>query len=337
MIDNPTISVVLSVYNGGEFLTEAIESILNQTYKDFEFIIINDGSTDGSLELIREFEKQDSRIVLITRENKGLIASLNEGIEKSKGKYIARMDADDISLPNRFEVQLEFMEKNLNIGVCGSWIEVFGEGYKAKVVKVAPNDEELRAMLIFTVPVMHPSVMMRKDLLDIYNLRYNEEYQSAEDYKMWLDCAKFIKLANIEKVLLKYRILNTGMTRVAETTQNDKRYEVIGRIFKEALAKMGVENSEEENQFHYILISHERIVKTNVDIEYLDKYLNKLLNANKSSKLYQHRYLKYLLIKKFLVVVYFKVRNKDLSFLQAMFYKKFWLGIWYVMCGKITI
>lgn len=247
------------------------------------------------------------------------------------------MDQDDICLPNRFEEQLEFMKQNSDIGVCGSWIEVFGEGYKTKVVKVAPSDEELRTMLIFTVPVMHPSVMMRKDLLDIYNLRYNEEYQSAEDYKMWLDCAKFVKLANIQKVLLKYRILNTGMTRVAETTQNDKRYEVIGRIFKEALAKMGVENSEEENQFHYILISHERIAKTNVDIEYLDKYLNKLLNANKSSKLYQHRYLKYLLIKKFLVVVYFKVRNKDLSFLQAMFYKKFWLGIWYVMCGKITI
>lgn len=98
MINNPTISVVISVYNGEKYLSEAIESVLNQTYKDFEFIIINDGSTDNSLEIIKKYQNQDERIVLISRENKGLVSSLNEGIEKAKGKYIARMDADDICL-----------------------------------------------------------------------------------------------------------------------------------------------------------------------------------------------------------------------------------------------
>ncbi|HIP11775.1 MAG TPA: glycosyltransferase family 2 protein, partial [Arcobacter sp.] len=103
---NPMVSVLLSVYNGEKYLDEAIESILNQTYQDFEFIIINDGSTDKSLEIIEKYKKEDNRIVVISRENKGLIYSLNEGISQAKGKYIARMDADDISLATRFEEQV---------------------------------------------------------------------------------------------------------------------------------------------------------------------------------------------------------------------------------------
>ena len=117
---NPKISVVMSVYNGQDYLDEAIQSILKQTYKDFEFIIINDGSIDKSLEIIEKYKQQDERIVLISRENKGLIASLNEGIEKARGKYIARMDADDISLPNRFEEQLKIMENDKEIVGCGN-------------------------------------------------------------------------------------------------------------------------------------------------------------------------------------------------------------------------
>jgi len=114
------VSIVMSVYNAQKYLDEAIESILNQTYSNFEFIIINDGSTDKSLEIIENYAKKDSRIIVINRENKGLIYSLNEGIRKANGKYIARMDADDISLPQRLEKQVEFMEKNKNIGICGT-------------------------------------------------------------------------------------------------------------------------------------------------------------------------------------------------------------------------
>ena len=108
----------MPVYNGELYLAQAIDSILNQTYKNFEFIILNDGSNDNSLNIINDYQKEDDRIVLISRENKGLVYSLNEGIEKSKGKYIARMDADDICLPMRFEKQIELME-NENLDICG--------------------------------------------------------------------------------------------------------------------------------------------------------------------------------------------------------------------------
>ena len=119
-MNNPLVSVVLSVYNAEKHIVEAIESILTQSYKNFEFIIIDDGSTDGSLEIIKSYD--DERIILISRENKGLIASLNEGIEQAKGKYIARMDADDISLSSRFEEQVTFMEMHEEVGICGTTI-----------------------------------------------------------------------------------------------------------------------------------------------------------------------------------------------------------------------
>lgn len=329
------ISVVMSVYNGGEYLAEAIESVLNQTYRDFEFIIVNDGSADQSLEVIKIYQEQDDRIVLISRENRGLIVSLNEGLEKAKGKYIARMDADDICLPTRFEEQIEFMEQNPDIGICGSWIEIFGENFKTKIIKAAPLDEKLRVQLIFSVPVMHPSVIIRKDLLDKYNLRYNEEYKTAEDYKMWIDCAKFTRFANIQRVLLKYRILDTSITRIAEADKDDKRYEVMNRIFKEALEEMRIQNSEKENRFHFALQSHNRIAKTDIDLSYLDSYIEKLLKANKYSKVFHHGYLEQLLFKKFLVVVYFKIKNRDFSFLQAPLYKRFWLATWSFLVKQI--
>ena len=125
----------MSVYNGEKYLAEAIKSILNQTYKNFEFIIVNDGSKDNSVEIIKNYMKKDNRIVLIDRENKGLPYSLNEGISIAKGQYIARMDADDISLSNRFEKQIKYMEEN-KIDVCGSYIKLFGDNTKEQIVNL---------------------------------------------------------------------------------------------------------------------------------------------------------------------------------------------------------
>ena len=138
----------MSVYNAEKYIEEAIQSVLNQTYNNFEFIIINDGSEDNSLEMLKNF-LADDRIILIDRENKGLVSSLNEGILKSKGNFIARMDADDICLPNRFEEQLNFMKKNSDVGVCGSWIELL-ETFKTKTWKIPCNDQRLKAELLFS-------------------------------------------------------------------------------------------------------------------------------------------------------------------------------------------
>jgi len=330
----PTISVVMSVYNAEKYIDEAILSILNQTYKNFEFIIINDGSTDKSLEIIEKYKNQDERIVLISRENKGLIASLNEGIEKARGKYIARMDADDISLPQRFEEQVKFMEENQDIGVCGTWIEVFGKNRKDSIWKIVTKHEELKTRLLFSVPVAHPSVIMRKELIEKYNLRYQEQYKHAEDYKFWLDYSKYTRFTNIPKKLFRYRYLETSVSRVADNAKDEQRYETISSIFKEVLDELGVENTEKENRLHFTIGLHERIAKENIDLMFLNVYLNKLIEANKKTKVFDKKYLEQYLAKKFLIVVYYKIKKKDFSFMSAIFYRFFWKALFCLLSSK---
>lgn len=323
----PIISVILPVYNAEKYLDEAIQSILDQTFKDFEFIIINDGSTDGSLSIIEKYQNIDERIILITRENKGLIASLNEGISISKGQYIARMDADDISLPERFAKQVAFMEKNPNIGVCGSWVEVFGENRKTTTWKLPVNNDELKTRLLFSVPVAHPSVIIRKKVIDEYDLRYNDNYKDAEDYKFWLDFSKHTEFANLPIVLFCYRYLETSVSRVADRNKVEQRYHIIKNVFSDVLSELGVQNTEKENQLHFTIGLNERIAKEEINLIYLNTYLNKLLMANKANKIFEQYYLQKYLARKFLIVVYYLFKRKRLSAVNAIFYRIFWSGV----------
>jgi len=212
---NPMISVVMSVYNAEKYLQEAIQSILTQTYKDFEFIIINDGSSDKSLEIIEKYRNQDERIVLISRENRGLIASLNEGIEKARGKYIARMDADDISLPERFEKQLELMEKD-TLDICGCHYFLINEKNDFVSVFLAPIiKSSFYYHMANTVPFGHPSVMYRKDFFERHNLFYGKSrYQNAEDYALWLNMWQLgASFGNVNAFLFKYRDFSESLSK----------------------------------------------------------------------------------------------------------------------------
>ena len=187
MDNNILVSVILPVYNAQKYLEEAIESIINQTYTNFEFIIIDDGSGDNSLNIINKYQKQDSRILVITRENKGLVYTLNEGINQAKGKYIARMDADDISLSNRFEKQIELLE-NSNIDICGCHYLLVDEYNNINGLNLTPLSHEMCFLsLASKVPFAHPSVMIRKEFLDKNNLKYGQsEHKIAEDFDLWM-------------------------------------------------------------------------------------------------------------------------------------------------------
>lgn len=221
----PIISVVMSVYNGEKYLDEAIQSILTQTYKDFEFIIINDGSTDKSLEIIEKYKKNDERIVLISRENKGLIASLNEGIEKAKGKYIARMDADDICLPSRFEEQFHLMEKE-NIDICGCHYAMINKkGKYIDTIYTPLNNDSLFLYIILAVPFAHGSAMIKKEFLSKNNLKYGQNAKYAEDKSLWCSMFnRYAKFANVDKVLFEYREFNQSLSKIRskEITKDDK-------------------------------------------------------------------------------------------------------------------
>lgn len=212
------ISVILPVYNGEKFLRESIESILNQTYENFEFIIINDGSTDGSLKIINDYASRDFRIKVISRENKGLVYSLNEGIDLAKGKYIARMDADDISLPKRFEMQYKYMEDYPDITILGTFIETFGENEEANIAieqwfNDELNDENMYIKTICGCPVPHPSVMMITDFAK--SEKYSSNYPAIEDYELWIRAiTKGYKISNINEKLLKYRVHNNSKSNI---------------------------------------------------------------------------------------------------------------------------
>ena len=228
---NPLVTVLMPVYNGKKYLEEVIKSILNQTFRDFEFLIIDDGSTDNSVEIMGLFN--DARIrIERNKTNLGLIKTLNKGFGLSKGKYIARMDCDDISLPKRLSVQVNFMEKHPEIGVCGSWIKVIG--LKKFINKYFQKHEELKANLLFSTSFAHPSVIIRKELIDKYNLEYDEQYKHAEDYELWSRMVGHTNMANINKVLFHYRMHPTSISKKNSSEQvensNNVRLGLLGKL-----------------------------------------------------------------------------------------------------------
>ena len=194
----PKISVIMPVYNTKEeWLRNAIESILNQTYTDFEFIIINDGSTNNAREVILSYN--DERIKYIEQENQGIAVTLNNGLDIAKGDYVARMDSDDISLPERFKKQVDFLDNNADISILGSWFEIFPEMQVIKHPATVKYIDLIRCCFIG-----HPTIMLRKCDLDKYNLRYNSSYK-CEDYELWSRAIRNLKFYNLQEILLKYR------------------------------------------------------------------------------------------------------------------------------------
>ena len=217
------ISVVSAVYNQEKYIEAAIRSVLRQTFKDFEYILIDDGSTDNSVALIRSFK--DSRIRLIQNDaNLKLPASLNRGFALARGKYIVRFDTDDICMPRRFAEQVKFMENNPQVDVCGSWIRYFGERlpYRAKLPAAADVN---RCLLLFVPTVAHSAIILRHAKVLDLGIKYSENYMHAEDYELWLRHSLTIKVCNIKKTLVHYRVHRKQVTQkhLRESDASKKR------------------------------------------------------------------------------------------------------------------
>jgi glycosyltransferase involved in cell wall biosynthesis len=222
MSSNPMISVVMPVYNGEKFLKEAIESILNQTYKDFEFLIVYDESTDGTLSIIQEFQEQDARLVLINGDKEGISGALNKGIKKSRGKYIARLDADDISLPTRFENQINHMEI-FKLDICGGHSLLIDSDGKINGIGMVPRSHDLCGLsMMFMVPFAHSSVMILKSFLIDSSLKYIGKY---EDFDLWARMfSAGAKFGNVDDVVVRYRVLKDSLSIVhAAGSRRDTR------------------------------------------------------------------------------------------------------------------
>ncbi len=209
----PLVSVVMPVYNAESYLSEAIESILAQSYTDFEFIIVDDCSTDCSWEIAHNYAVKDRRIILMKNKcNSGIAITLNTGIKAAKGTYIARMDADDVAVPHRFQRQIEFLAKHPEVGVVGTAVYLIDE--KGKVVGERyyhEQDSDIRRHLFRFSPFAHPTVMMVKEVVIKAGL-YNPSLVPVEDYDLWFRIGRISKFANLREPLLYYRISESGTT-----------------------------------------------------------------------------------------------------------------------------
>jgi glycosyltransferase involved in cell wall biosynthesis len=289
-MSNPEITVVMSVYNAELYLDDSITSILEQTYRNFEFIIINDGSTDDSLNIIKKYKHLDERIVLISRENQGLIVSLNDGLKLAKGKYVARMDADDVSFKNRFKEQIEFMDKD-NIDICGSSVKLFNDKGDIKIWRYPVLDQDIKFTLLFTCSFAHPSVMIRKKVFK--NLKY-KNYKNSEDYKLWTDAAlSAFKMGGIDKVLLKYRCHKEQVSYKNSIMQKEQTFKIsnfylsqtkeLATIFNTYKnIRQGVSSEDLYRLYHSINCYRN---EKNVSDKYFLKFIRYILNISNSYNL----------------------------------------------------
>lgn len=203
----PAISVIMSAYNAEAFIGAAIESMLSQSFRDFEFLIVNDGSKDATKQIIERYAARDARIRLIDRENKGLIFSLNQLIQDARGELLARMDADDISHPERLAKQAAFMAAHPACGVVGSWAHrMGGDGnvWPGYVYKYPVTPADVRAAISYACVMMHPTVMYRRDAVRRIG-GYHPGFHYSEDFDLWLRMVDFTELHNIPEPLLTYR------------------------------------------------------------------------------------------------------------------------------------
>lgn len=281
-VEQPRLSVLMCVYNGDQFIEEAVQSILVQTYSSFEFIIVNDGSTDRSAEILSSFG--DPRMKIINNEvNRGLIRSLNIGLDAARGELIARMDADDISDPRRFEKQVAFFDNNSDVGVCGTWLKIIGED---DLYTFPVSHDEIKVALLEYNPIAHPSVMFRTKVLKLSGSYYDIQFPGAEDYELWTRAIFTTRFANIGETLLLYRKHGN------QVTQN-KKEEVNGtsqKIKINLLKALEIDPSEREIVVHSFLFNGQfQEFRSTSILKEADEWMYKIFLANRRLKQFDER------------------------------------------------
>ena len=209
---NPLVSVIMPVRNGGAYLAPAVDSVLAQTFADFELIIINDGSTDDSREIIEDYARADSRIRAFSQAGQGLVPALNRGLAKAKGRYLARMDSDDICLPYRFATQVKELEARPELGVVGSAVLIMDSRGEVTGQQTYPRSRALRERLLHGDLLCHPAIMGRTELFRQAG-GYRAYYRHCEDYDLWLRLSVLAELDNLAEPLLLYRVHEHSVTR----------------------------------------------------------------------------------------------------------------------------
>jgi len=272
----PKVSVLMPAFNCEQHIGEAIDSILHQSFEDFELLVVDDHSTDSTSSIIREYRNGDARIrSVLNAEGKGIVGALNTGLGSARGEYIARMDADDISLPDRLRKQYDFLEAHRDIAVCGANMELFGA--QQFVWRLPQNHEAIRAGLIFTVFIAHATVMIRSAVFGDQEYRYDPNYAFAEDYELWSRLSERHRFANLPDVLYRYRKhAATNELSLREVTRSDSAQRVRLRL----LNALGIVPTPEESDLHRQIGDYCYTPSTSL-VGRANRWFDKILEANR--------------------------------------------------------
>jgi glycosyltransferase involved in cell wall biosynthesis len=269
----PKVTVLMPVRNGAAHVRSAVESILRQSLKDFEFLVIDDASTDNTPEIISSFS--DPRVKLLANKiGLGVAKALNLGLNEVHGEYVLRMDADDISLPDRMRTQVAFLDQNPSVGTCGSWARFMGNELPV-LLRNPVGPDNVKAYMQFANPICHPSAVIRKSVLDAHALRYNPEFSCSEDFDLWSRMSEFSKLDNIPQVLMRMRIHGSSVTRKTSDLMSRQTCEIL----KRHLVKLEIIPSPEQLEFHR-RIGHGCRMENRDDILKAENWLLLLREAN---------------------------------------------------------
>lgn len=309
----------MTVYNGAAFLAETIQSVLQQTFGDYVFLIIDNASTDNGPEIVKSFH--DARIQLVQLpQNIGQIPALNKGLDMVKTPLIARMDADDVLLPGRFQQQVEYLDQHPEIGICGTFATTFGT-VKSVAYTYACSPADVAVQLLFECALAHPSVMMRTALLNQYHLRYDETLGHSEDWELWQRAARFFSIANIPHFLLKYRLHEKNESRRISHRQQT----TAERLDTASLTHLHLEQHPLRGVHRDV--SYATFNARNRGPQFLDHvytWFQTLLIANAQYHVYDQKALRLFLKRRLFVVLHANTHSRK-KVLNLFFKEKLWL------------
>jgi glycosyltransferase involved in cell wall biosynthesis len=296
-VSRPLISVLMPTYNCRQTLAEAVDCILAQTLDDFELILVDDGSTDDSPDLIRRIAANDPRVRPVRQSNQGVGVALNTALEVARGKFLARMDADDLTPSDRFAEQVDFLEENPHMTVVGGWHRTFGGG-ESRVHEFPTDPGHLKAAMLFRDPISHPTVMMRRqDFLD-HGWRYDTRRPFPEDYDLWVTIAEHRELANLPKVYLEYRIRPDSVCRGDWPLQQDQHVAVQCRL----LDRLGLYPNHHQRAIHKAL-AFDQIASDARFIADAHAWLLEILAHNDAAPVFSDRGLRRVLTGRYIALV----------------------------------
>lgn len=281
----PAVTVLLPVHNGAAYLPDALASLLGQSFTDFEVVVVDDCSSDDSAAIVRTCP--DRRVRLIESPVRlGICKALNVGLDQSTGQFVARMDADDICHLQRLEKQVACLSKHPDIGICGAWVRRFGAGTAPRLDTRPTDFESLRAYALFDNPLIHSTVMLRRELIDKFALRYDDAFRHAEDYDLWTRLFASTRAVNIPAPLLDYRVHSASVTLGTPTGMDEAACRVVTRL----LTAFGLEPSPEEVLFHRHAGTHRLYPTPTLDsLAHAEQWFNRLVQHNNDAGVYDRR------------------------------------------------